>query len=268
MCSFEKAAKEVFNDNNNNNNETQPHNCAPAIHSTSIRNTFFDFLKYNRIPNVTTTNHLCTVYAITQPKKIVQHKINELLALDYDDVNDLELPLVAIHIRTGWADEIARKADQTWNSFEFIDLCNNKNHNKSWDLDPYDKAVTTETRLLVDDLLLPLRQRANTKYGKMKWRLYVASDAPGMKTVIANYFHDDYYKSALMTTGSIGHNHDGVTSRSAIEKEMVGTNVFVDLIMMSEASLFTFIGSKFPQVASKRLMCQQEILPAGGGGGW
>merc|ERR1711957_824052 len=34
--------------------------------------------------------------------------------------------------------------------------------------------------------------------------------------------------------------------------------------MMSESSLFTFIGSKFPQVAAQRSMCEQEILPAGG----
>ncbi|OEU21222.1 hypothetical protein FRACYDRAFT_234848 [Fragilariopsis cylindrus CCMP1102] len=210
ICSFERTAEEVFNANNNHNLTAQKNNnqnCAPAIHSTSIRNNEFDFLKHNRIPNVTTTNHLCTVYAITQPKEI-----------DNDD---------PYH---------------------------------------YDQAVTTERRSLADDILVPLRKRANTKFGKKKWRLYVASDAPGIKLVIANYLSGEYYKNALMTTGSIGHNHDGVTSRTTKENEEVETNVFVDLIMMSESSLFTFIGSKFPQVAAKRSMCEQEILPAGGSG--
>ena len=298
ICSFERTAEEVFNANNNHNLTAQKNNnqnCAPAIHSTSIRNNEFDFLKYNRIPNVTTTNHLCTVYAITQPKEIVQTKINELMALLDDDddgddkednevslEDDPELPLVAIHIRTGWADEMARNSDSTWNSLEFLDLCrkyntnqnNSQNNNNNLlynledDNDPYqyDKAVTTETRSLVDDMLVPLRTRANTKFGKKKWRLYVASDAPGIKLVIANYLSGEYYKNALMTTGSIGHNHDGVTSRTTKENEEVETNVFVDLIMMSESSLFTFIGSKFPQVAAKRSMCEQEILPAGGSG--
>ena len=297
ICSFERTAEEVFNANNNHNLTAQKNNnqnCAPAIHSTSIRNNEFDFLKYNRIPNVTTTNHLCTVYAITQPKEIVQTKINELMALDDDDdddddnedkevslADDPELPLVAIHIRTGWADEMARNSDSTWNSLEFLDICrkynnqknsrNNNNllvYNLEDDDDPYhyDQAVTTETRSLADDILVPLRKRANTKFGKKKWRLYVASDAPGIKLVIANYLSGEYYKNALMTTGSIGHNHDGVTSRTTKENEEVETNVFVDLIMMSESSLFTFIGSKFPQVAAKRSMCEQEILPAGGSG--
>ena len=277
MVIFSKAARDVYNNAAFNNS------CAPVLRTNNNTR----YLNYNEIPNITVAGNKndCIVYAITQPRGIVQTKVDEILLQSSSSSSSSSssqlpevLPLVALHVRTGWADELARRK-WAWDGLNDTHVCNDpdvmeyvamegggERKSKSVTADPYSMAVTDEDFLLQEHILDPLRAKANKKFGKNQWRLFVASDAPGIKDYTANYLKDDVYANkVLMTTGTIGHNHDGYKIRSPEDSEAINVNAYVDLIVMSEASLFAYLPSKFPVVAAMRAQCDQEVMKPGGG---
>ena len=76
-------------------------------------------------------------------------------------------PLVAMHVRTGWADVV--------DNWDFLDCSEHRHLNTTGEL------VRDRFNSTLDTLLDKLVHAANTAFGQGSWDLFVASDAPGVK---------------------------------------------------------------------------------------
>jgi hypothetical protein len=254
--------------------------CRPVIDSASKD---FELLDYVRIPEAalqiremgSDAANSCAMYSITQPQPSLQKKIDEILL-----PSQQHLPLVALHVRTGWADEMDRR-EWLWKSFN-QSVCSSETV-AGYATDPLGDTISdiSVPKFSLDNLLTRLGQRANSKYGKKKWRFFVASDAPAVKRYASNRLKgnfvgankgnnqnknddvddDDDDDEALMTHGLIAHNRPKrPEKRTSEEIEMVNLNAMTDLIVLSESSLLAYLTSKYPRAAHMRSQCPQEIL--------
>jgi len=198
----------------------------------------------------------CVVHALTQPLSEIQQKLDALFGQQEPTLQ--HLPLVALHVRTGWADETSRRK-ATWDKFT-DELCQKASQTQS-QIDPptiYDTDVRSfDLRKFLDQL----RDQANELYGTNQWRFFVASDAPYVKEIASDYLRDDYAgERALMTYGLVSHNFNGAMDRTPEENKEINENLMVDLIALSEASFLAHLPSKFPGSAALRSMCLEKTL--------
>ena len=243
MVKYSNDAKPVFEKN-----------CRPIIRD----GTPFKLLNYVRVPEyaVSVQSKKCIIHALTQPLPNVQTKIDQILRPDQQ-----HLPLVAVHVRTGWADELVRRRD-VWDKFS-TSVCSH-NDVAQYVSDPLGHAIydTNFPEFNLDGMLDQVSEKANAKYGRQQWRFFVASDAPAVKQYASDYLKGNYVgDEALMTHGLVSHNvgvRHGQIPNSAVDTEEINANVFVDLIILSESSMFGYISSKYPAVAALRSQCSQE----------
>jgi len=244
MIRYSNDAKSVF-----------AKNCRPIIRDV----TPFKLLNYVRVPEyaVSAQSKKCIIHALTQPLPNVQTKIDQILRPDQQ-----HLPLVAVHVRTGWADELMLRRD-VWDKFS-TSVCSH-NDVAQYLSDPLGHAIydTKLPEFNLDGMLDQLSEKANAKYGRQQWRFFVASDAPAVKQYASDYLKGNYVgDEALMIHGLVSHNYPGRGSipRSATDTEEINTNSFVDLIILSESSMLGYISSKYPRVAALRSQCPQDIV--------
>jgi len=239
--------------------------CTPILDDIQGNKGYFRLLDYVEIPhgipqlppghtNVDQQFHKkCIVHALTQPLPRIQQKLDEVLLKQQQD-----LPLVALHMRTGWADETARRK-KFWDKFT-PQVCSKAFSTQS-KIDPPTIYDTGSPSFDLDIFLNRLRDQANTLYGKNQWRFFVASDSPYMKEYTSNYLKDSYAgEKALMTHGLIWHNFNGAFDRTPEENQQINENLMVDLIALSEASFLAHFPSKFPGSAAIRSMCLEKTL--------
>ena len=287
MISYYKDASPVF--------ESE---CIPILNDANEgrENGAFKLLDYVQVPNEyvctktdvgtaeqqcksSTIHKKCVIYSISQPLPAVQKTIDTILLPEQQ-----HLPLVAIHVRTGWADEMAVRK-HVWDRFvNTSSVCshedvinyvhgddgsgssNNQTDDHDDDVaDSLGKAIydtgASGIDFSLDGFLDSVRDKANANYGIKQWRLFVASDAPAVKRYASNYLRGNYIgNEALMTKGFIVHNHNGASRRSHEENVRTNINLFADLIIMSESSLFGYTSSKYPGVAALRSQCNQETI--------
>lgn len=213
----------------------------------------------------------CVIYSISQPLPAVQKTIDTILIPE-----EQHLPLVAIHVRTGWADEMGRRK-QIWDRYvgtssvcfhedviNYVHGDDGSGSNISV-ADSLGKAIYdtgfSGSSFSLDGFLDSVSDKANANYGIKQWKLFVASDAPAVKRYASNYLRGNYIgNKALMTKGFMVHNHDGSSRRSHEDNLRININLFADLIIMSESSLFGYTISKYPGVAALRSQCNQETI--------
>ena len=174
-------------------------NCRPIIRD----GTPFKLLNYVRVPEyaVSVQSKKRTIHALTQPLPNVQTKIDQILRPDQQ-----HLPLIAVHVRTGWADELVRRRD-VWDKFS-TSVCSH-NDVAQYVSDPLGHAIydTNFPEFNLDGMLDQVSEKANAKYGRQQWRFFVASDAPAVKQYAMDYLKGNYVgDEALTTHGLVSHN--------------------------------------------------------------
>uniref|UniRef100_A0A7S3QAU4 Uncharacterized protein n=1 Tax=Chaetoceros debilis TaxID=122233 RepID=A0A7S3QAU4_9STRA len=270
MISYSNEAKPIFQKK-----------CRPILRDYA--DSEFQLLNYVRVPEYAVSvsdskykSAPCIIHALTQPLPNVQTKIDQILRPDQQ-----HLPLVAVHVRTGWADELVRR-QHIWDKFN-TDICshndvapyvhNNNNATRTSGqipnkvdrlADPLGQAIydTAKPEFHLDGMLDDVKQKANAKYGRQQWRFFVASDAPAVKQYASEYLKGNYVgDEALMIHGLVSHNYGNDSiPRSATDTEDINTNSFADLIILSESSMLGYTSSKYPGVAALRSQCPQDIV--------
>ena len=247
VVSLVKAAKELLVDNPD---------CAPVV-------SYGPLLDYVLEPQVVIQNNedkKCIIFSITQPNEAVANKVTAITSRYYvqqdkqeetnSAIQQKQLPLVAIQIRTGWGDENFRNM-RAWDALgdcsEYEEQFRNMHH----------KAVK---EINVQEMLLDTALAADRAFGKRQWRAYIASDAPSMRHYAKHILLESRVAAEHIhwVDGTIGHNTRPGASTTVEEKADISVNALVDIIMMSSASMLVSINSKFPKAANMRSMCTQR----------
>jgi hypothetical protein len=118
-------------------------------------------------------------------------------------------------------------------------------------------AVTDiDLKRVVNDAVIA----ANKSFGVNNWRIYVASDAPGIKLYISKFLEPYTAGPPTYLKGAVGHNFKGGMGNTKDDKVEISINAFVDMDIMSEAAMLIYLNSKFPEVANIRSQCPQRHL--------
>lgn len=258
IVSFLKAAKAL---------QAANPDCAPILEDINIRtksrrrtnntssnnnNNEFEFhlLDFVQEPSVATKpDDKCLMYSITQPREAVANKVRGLSAR-FLEGGAADLPLVALQIRTGWSDE-TRSNVAGWDALgscgEYKEQFKNRNHRAVSEVD-------------VEAMILDTAAAADRAFGANQWKVYVASDAPGIRQFVKQRMEARAAGPILWVEGTIGHNAFGGNAMSKDEKIDTSVNAFVDVLMMSQAKMLVCTSSKFPAAANMRSMCPQRYL--------
>ncbi|CAB9496557.1 expressed unknown protein [Seminavis robusta] len=234
--------------------------CAPIIKDMPIRPTvlpgtfLFRLLDYVKEPTVVVAssnlwrdqNAKCITYAITQPREAVAEKVHIIQEKyrQHPEIAGKQYPLVAIHLRTGWSDEMQRNK----NGWDALGSCQDYR-----DQFPVDVAFHAVSDVALKDMLLDAAAAADRAFGGTgKWRLYVASDAPGIRKYVQHLLQTRVVGPVVWHEGRIGHNYLGGMATNYDEKVDTSISAFTDLIVMSEADMLICLSSKFPAAANMR----------------
>lgn len=224
--------------------------CAPILQdknkyaSSSSSSWYFRLLDYVQEPHEVVKaveNQKCVLHSITRPREAVAAKVRQV-ASQFRTENETSpsLPLVALQIRTGWADELNTNAA----GWESLGNC-----------DDYPRDINN-TPLSVNELdlngmLLDTARTADTIFGTRNWRLYVASDAPGVREY-ARHLLRERTPAIVWNDGPVGFNKGGYG---------ISLTAFTDIFVMSEADLLVSTSSKFARVGGMIGMCpKREIV--------
>jgi len=253
MTSYVKHAKNIFQQG-----------CAPEItdkvakpQSGGFR---FKFLDYVNIPEYIpaigedevmafgSNLSKCVTFAITQPKELVATKVKNILSQLYDKTN--RLPLVAVHLRSGWSDEMsARQA--AWNA---LGSCNDY-RDKYYAHPPW-----AFSEIDLEGMVLDIAAAADKMFGPKQWRLYVASDAPAARAYVSRMLESRTAGPIVWLEGTIGHNYGGIGAATMDQNIQVSVNALAEVVVMSEADFFVILPSKFPTSAKWRSICPQRFI--------
>jgi hypothetical protein len=255
IVTYVKSAREIL----------QETGCAPELHDAreplkkhaANRNGYnFQLLDYVQVPNVVVdgTNSLnsnkCVLFSITQPKEMVASKVQDI-ASQLREGNETQLPLVALHFRTGWSDEMQRN----FNGWDALGSCADYREHFSF-MAPH-KAMT---EIDLQGVVMDVAAAADKAFGPRKWRLYVASDAPAVRHFVRHMLESRTVGPVVWVQGSVGHNYFGGSSTTKNEKIEIAANAFVDIQVLSEADMLVSLPSKFPKASNMRSMCPQRYL--------
>jgi hypothetical protein len=247
---------------------TKKPDCAPIIHDKPLRPTtkegafVFRLLDYVQEPTVVVNgtrgigsddqNSKCIIYSISQPRQAVAEKI---LAVNARYQNHLETaakqyPLVAIHLRTGWSDEMQRNV-YGWDALGSCDDYRDKF--------PVSMAHHAVADVDLKSMLLDAAAAADRVFGGSKqWRLYVASDGPGIRKYVEHLLESRAVGPIVWHDGRIGHNFEGGLDASLQQKIETSISALTDMAVMSEADMLIALSSKYPRAAHMRAMCPQR----------
>ncbi|CAJ1947281.1 unnamed protein product [Cylindrotheca closterium] len=188
----------------------------------------------------------CVLYAITRPREAVATKLEQVAAKFAENSSD-HLPLVALHIRAGWSDELERNA--AWNA---LGNCEDFPH----DMENTPLAVN---EIDLKGILLDTAHAADRMFGMANWRLYVASDAPGIRRYVQYLLHTRTPK-IVWNEGRVGHNYLGGQTTTTEEKIETSISAFSDVLVMAQADLLVSLVSKFPKAGEMISMCPQRAI--------
>ncbi|KAL7529052.1 hypothetical protein ACHAWF_004603 [Thalassiosira exigua] len=226
--------------------------CAPRlVDDFKSFKLLFRLLDYFREPNGTlgTQDESCVLHAITQPGERLARVLEDFAS---DRGWDAAVPLVGVHVRTGWADELSRRS-AAWDA-----LGDCAEYRGSYGIDGVEAAG--EAVLGLVDLVNRTKHAADSAFGAGKWRAFVASDAPAAKVYASTVLSNDGGGTAMYFEGKVGHNNDqNSRHRRGIHDEISMTSM-ADLMMLSTASIVVMLSSEFPEAAVRRSVCTVRKL--------
>jgi hypothetical protein len=246
IVTYVKAAGEIMRETG----------CAPELHdakppknSAANRNGYiFQLLDYVQVPNVVVNGTNCILFSITQPKEMVASKVQDI-ASQLREGHETQLPLVALHFRTGWSDEMQRN----FYGWDALGPCADYREQFSF-MAPHNAMSEVD----LQGVLMDVAVAADKAFGPRKWRLYVASDAPAVPHFARHMLESRTAGPVVSVQGPVGHNYFGGSSTTKDEKIEIAANAFVDMHVMSEADMLVSLSSKFPKASSMRSMCPQR----------
>ena len=206
---------------------------------------------------------------ITRPRDVVLGRMREAQSQFFGDGEDNGLshsqinsttinssipmesyPLVVIHLRTGWSDEMQRQSS----AWEALD-CGDEEQL------PIDMVPHAINSINLEAILLDTAHYSDEIFGPGRWRLYFASDAPGLRRYV-HHVLSSRAAGIAWNTGPIGHNSLGgslVDERRGEDlRRDMAVSAMSDLIIMSEADLLVSLPSRFPGAAKLRSMCPYQ----------
>ncbi|CAB9524708.1 expressed unknown protein [Seminavis robusta] len=252
----------------------QKPDCAPIIHDKPVRPIHpgefsFQLLDYVKEPSWVVQpsksfrdfQAKCLAFLLTQPKQVVTDKVQAIQQqYSAQQHNDKQhYPLVAMHLRTGWSDEMQRNVP----GWDGLGSCEDYQNQF-----PVDMAHHAVSDLPLKQVILDFATAADRVFGAggnhKQWRLYVASDAPGIRNYVRHLLHDRVVGPIVWQEGRIGHNYQGGMATSLEEKVATSVSAFTDLVIMSEADMLVCISSRFPSAANLRSGgCPQRFAEVG-----
>jgi hypothetical protein len=204
--------------------------------------------------NLNKTNDKCILFSITQPKEMVASKVQHIASQLREGHNEIRFPLVALHFRTGWSDEMQRN----FKGWDALGSC--ADYREQFGVMAPQKAMA---EVDLQGVLMDVAVAADKAFGPKKWRLYVASDAPAVRTFARHMLESRTAGPVVWVEGPIGHNMGGSFVANNVNLE-IAANAFVDILIMSEADMLVTLPSKFPKAANTRSMCPQRYLELAG----
>mmetsp|Transcript_12014 Transcript_12014/g.23941 ORF Transcript_12014/g.23941 Transcript_12014/m.23941 type:complete len:460 (-) Transcript_12014:111-1490(-) len=288
VISYTKRAEPVFDKG-----------CLPKLTDENTKNvarygsvedaSFFQLLRHVKVLEfiVSGSDKKCSIYALTQPRKEPREVVDGLRGR-WRDASDAIVaqqgaaprppradgrppvparPLLGIHVRTGWADEVNRREAQ-WDALGDCTEYRDQYFGDGGRLGPAGTGVRDgrdnfSLRPFVADALAA----SDAAFGEDNYVVFVASDAPAVK-----YYVKDYVASTGSNVETIfhemklGHNAGQQSNhiKSMDHNLEVQRSTIVDLIMLSEATLLANISSKFPDAAHTRNQCGQRRVDVWG----
>lgn len=233
--------------------------CAPEFEETMGG---FKLQEWVEVPARVPTElhkHTCTTWAITQPRA-------NLRALVDTARGDGKVPILAIHVRTGWVDAIARQAD-VWDNLK----CDGEPAELRRRLSSVDAGMMVNSRAggageetPLNELAARVIRDADRAWGVGGWDAYVASDAPGVRRWLGEKLRAEGVRAVRHLNGTIGHNYWATGAPRGRGFGGEDAQALADLILLSEADVIVHYRSDFPQSAADRSFCPGLRLVVGG----
>jgi len=252
MTTYRAAAKEVLEKG-----------CTPVLKEGTGAFHLQDFVhKPARVPaNIQSGS--CITWALTQPRANLQAVVDSARG-------DGAVPTVAIHVRTGYVDVIARPREKVvWDRLE----C--PADDGRGPLDGHDElrrrrlaavdagALVATPAAALSEVTVRVARDADRAYGARGWDLYVASDAPGVRRWVTEKLQGRA-RNIRHLNGTIGHNYFQGQGGAASQGGDAHVQALADLILLSEAHVVAYYDSKFPVIAAERTFCPGLRLPVKG----
>ena len=108
-------------------------------------------------------------------------------------------------------------------------------------------------------MLLDTAHAADKMFGPWNWRLYVASDAPGVRRY-AQHLLQAHTPKNVWNKGIVGHNYMGGQTTTLEEKIETSIGAFADVLIMIQSDLLVSLSSKFPKAGEMIGMCPQRAI--------
>ena len=197
----------------------------------------------------------CTLHAITRirPGSDAAARVARLR----DGRGDL--PIVSVHLRTGWADTLALHPE--WGELECGALAAKPEY------EPFDATMWVVShedefgagRVNLSTLLLRTADAADGAFGARRWRLYVASDAPIVKERVAAFLKDRA-RETLSIDGRVGHTNAAEHEGDDALTHDLGASAVGDFVMLRDSAMLVGYLSNFPKRAGQAAVCPQRWI--------
>ena len=201
------------------------------------------------VPTVVPTNlsDACVLQALTAPTPAVAARVRRA-----QRGTDAALPLVAFHLRTGWADTSDPSAKDGWAT---LGTCARFQERYANATDGGLGVASHDGSLGLSGLLRTVSDAADAAFGARHWRAFVASDAPAARDAASAYLEGRCDGGAARNDGGVlGHNADTPEA---------GESALSDLLLLAEADFLVYLTSKFPAAAARRRACPARSVDVG-----